>query len=85
MCQLESRRKVSDKCCCCGCCFLHLYFAPQDKLIQAQRNQELIEEEEYYESVSRSFDGSTSLIKAYFPIFSAVSINFFILFYNNFI
>ena len=67
--------------------FLHLYFAPQDKLIQAQRNQELIEEEEYYESVSRSFDGSTSLIKAYFPIFSAVSINlfYFILFYNNFI
>ena len=63
--------------------FLHLYFAPQDKLIQAQRNQELIEEEEYYESVSRSFDGSTSLIKAYFPIFSAVSINlfYFILFY----
>ena len=75
MCQLESRRKVSDKCCC--------YFAPQDKLIQAQRNQELIEEEEYYESVSRSFDGSTSLIKAYFPIFSAVSIYFHILLYNN--
>ena len=65
--------------------FLHLYFAPQDKLIQAQRNQELIEEEEYYESVSCSFDGSTSLIKAYFPIFSAVPIYFFILFYNNFI
>ena len=77
MCQLESRRKVSDKCCC--------YFAPQDKLIQAQRNQELIEEEEYYESVSRSFDRSASLIKAYFPIFSAVSIYFLILFYNNFI
>lgn len=73
MCQLESRRKVSDKCCC--------YFAPQDKLIQAQRNQELIEEEEYYESVSRSFDGSASLIKAYFPIFCAVSIYFLILFY----
>ena len=61
--------------------FLHLYFAPQDKLIQAQRNQELIEEEEYYESVSRNFYGSASLIKANFPIFSAVSINFFILFY----
>lgn len=46
--------------------FLHLYFAPQDKLIQAQRNQELIEEEEYYESVSRSFDGSTSLTNLFF-------------------
>ncbi|XP_027048393.1 cilia- and flagella-associated protein 69-like [Pocillopora damicornis] len=32
----------------------HLYFAPQDKLIQAQRNQELIEEEEYYESIKES-------------------------------
>ena len=65
--------------------FLHLYFAPQDKLIQAQRNQELIEEEEYYESVSRNFYGSASLIKAYFPIFFRCIDLFFSLFYNNFI
>ena len=29
-----------------------LFFVVQDQLLQAQRNQDLIEEEEYYDSVS---------------------------------